>query len=141
MPKPTKRSFSFEFKLEVVRRYLGGETKVSLAQEFDLSSPKLVETWARLYRNGGDDALRPKAKGRPRSETDVPEREESELTRLRRENERLKARQSRGSTRPSAAAESSESSSSVAAGSFGITSRWPCESGFTSRNASTRGSS
>jgi transposase len=90
--KPTKRSFSFEFKMDVVRRFLAGETKVALAQELDLSSPKLVETWARLYRNEGEDALRPKPKGRRRKDPDeAPVGEASELERLRRENERLKA--------------------------------------------------
>ena len=90
--KPTKRSFSFEFKIDVVRRFLAGETKVALAQELDLSSPKLVETWARRYRNEGEDALRPKPKGRPRTGGgDVPVGEPSELERLRRENEQLKA--------------------------------------------------
>jgi len=89
--KPTNRSFPFEFKLDVVRRFLAGETKVNLAREFGLSSPKLIETWARKYRNEGEDGLRPKPKGRPRGTPAGAERRESELQRLRRENERLRA--------------------------------------------------
>jgi transposase len=89
--KPTKRSFSFEFKLDVVRRFLAGETTVALAREFDLSSPKLIETWARKYRNEGEAGLRPKPNGRPRKDSDSPARPETELERLRRENERLRA--------------------------------------------------
>lgn len=89
--KPTKRSFSFEFKCEVVRRFQAGETAVALAREFDLSSPKLVETWARKYRNEGEDGLRPKPKGRPRAEPGSTPRVGSELARLRAENERLRA--------------------------------------------------
>ena len=88
--KPTKRSFSFEVKLEIVSRFLGGETKADLAREYDLSSPKLIETWARKYRNEGEDALRPKTLGRPPGETAEPS-EASELARLRRENARLQA--------------------------------------------------
>ena len=65
--KPTKRAFSFEFKLSAVQRHLSGETKAALAKEFQLSSPTLIDTWTRQYRN------------------------ESELQRLRRENERLRA--------------------------------------------------
>ncbi|GAB2960086.1 transposase [Amycolatopsis acidiphila] len=57
MAKPAKRSFSFEFKLDVVRRFPAGETELDLACEFDLSSPKLIETWARKYRNEGDDGF------------------------------------------------------------------------------------
>ncbi|QRK90055.1 helix-turn-helix domain-containing protein [Saccharopolyspora erythraea] len=61
-----KQSFSFEFKLEVVRRFLDGEaTTAELAREYALSSPKLVETWVRKYRREGEDALRPKRRGRP----------------------------------------------------------------------------
>lgn len=40
--KPMKRSVSFE----VVRRFRAGKSKLALAQEFDLSSPKLVKTQA-----------------------------------------------------------------------------------------------
>ena len=89
--KPTKRSFSFELKFEVVRRFLDGETAVSLAREFDLSSPRLVESWARRYRSEGDDGLRPKPKGRPGANPDDQPTQETELARLRRENERLRA--------------------------------------------------
>ncbi|WGW12526.1 transposase [Saxibacter everestensis] len=88
--KPTKRSFSFEFKLDVVRRFLAGETKVALAREFDLSSPKLIETWARKYRNEGEEALRPSSPGKS-VETDSAPSESTEVVRMRRENERLRA--------------------------------------------------
>jgi transposase-like protein len=88
--KPTKRSFSFEFKLDVVRRFLAGETKLDLAREFDLSSPKLIEAWARKYRNEGEDGLRPKSAGR-RPKPDVVPGAASEVEQLRRENERLRA--------------------------------------------------
>lgn len=88
--KPTKRSFSFEVKLEVVQRFLAGETRVALAQAYDLSSPQLVGAWVRTYRNEGEDGLRPKPKGRPRKNPDAPAREETELEALRREDERLR---------------------------------------------------
>jgi transposase-like protein len=89
--KPTKRTFSFEFKHDIVRRALAGESKLALAQEFDLSSPRLIEKWLNIYRTEGEDGLRPKPKGRPRETPARPERQESELARLRRENERLRA--------------------------------------------------
>lgn len=88
--KPSKASYSFELKLEIVTRFLAGETKVELAREFDLSSPKLIETWARKYRNEGEDALRPKRSGRPPGPTVAPS-EANEVARLRRENARLQA--------------------------------------------------
>lgn len=89
--KATKRSFSFEFKREIVQRCLAGETKLALAQEFGLSSPKLIETWTRLYRREGEAGLRPKPKGRPRQAAPEPVQHLSELEQLRRENARLRA--------------------------------------------------
>jgi transposase len=90
--KPTRASYSFEFKLDVVRPFLNGEaTAAELAREHDLSSPNLVKTWARQYRTHGEDALRPKPRGRPPGDPKPPETELSEVQRLRRENEYLAA--------------------------------------------------
>jgi transposase len=89
--KPTKRTFSFELKREIVQRFLAGEAKQALAAEYALSSPKLIAVWARRYRTEGEDGLRPKPKGRPTRDPAAPVREASELERLRRENERLRA--------------------------------------------------
>lgn len=88
--KPSNRVVSFEVKIEIVRRFFAGETKTDLAREFDLSSPNMVATWARHYRREGEDALRPKRRGRPPGDPAKPS-EESELVRLRRENARLQA--------------------------------------------------
>ncbi|WP_236594267.1 transposase [Saccharothrix sp. 6-C] len=90
MMKPGRRSFTFEFKLGVVRRFVDGEaTAIELAREHDLSSPKLVENWVRAYRRDGGEALRPKPKGRPAA---PPAPEQDELERLRQENLRLSAK-------------------------------------------------
>lgn len=89
--KPTRRMFSFEAKLAVVQRFLAGESKIDIAREQDLSSVKLIEDWVRTYRREGESGLRPKPRGRPRKTvTDAP-KEPSELERLQRENERLRA--------------------------------------------------
>ena len=92
--QPGKRAFSFEFKVAVVERFLAGEPATDLAAEYELSSPKLVKTWARTYRREGADGLRPKPKGRPGKDPDGPDvvaEPEPELEQLRRENERLRA--------------------------------------------------
>lgn len=91
MTRRGKPSYSLEFKLALVERFLAGEPAAVLAEEAELSSPTLLKTWAREYRNEGEDALRPKPKGRPRGSTAPPVGEESELERLRRENEYLRA--------------------------------------------------
>ncbi|WP_433270745.1 helix-turn-helix domain-containing protein [Actinosynnema sp. CS-041913] len=90
MNNPGKRSFTFEFKLGVVRRFVAGEaTAAELAREHDLSSSKLVENWVRAYRREGEEALRPRRKGRPAA---PPASEPDELERLRAENLRLSAK-------------------------------------------------
>jgi transposase-like protein len=57
--KSTHRKFTFEFKLAAVRRFQAGESQVALAKELELSSPDLIKKWARIYRNEGEDGLRP----------------------------------------------------------------------------------
>lgn len=90
--KPTKQVYSFEFKLALVRQFLNGEgTKSELALMHQLSSPKLLRTWVQSYRVHGEDGLRPKVKGRPKSVPGTPPVEVSELEKLRRENQRLAA--------------------------------------------------
>ena len=85
----TKRSFSFEIKKEVVERFLAGETKLELAAEFQLSSVQLVTAWTRQWRAGGDEALMPKAKGRPVGSSPGPA--VSEEAQLRQQVKRLEA--------------------------------------------------
>ena len=83
--KPSKRVFSFEFKLAAVQRYLSGQTRVDLAKELQLSSPQLIDKWTRQYRTAGEDGLRPKPKGRPKNDSGAVRQPESELQRLRAE--------------------------------------------------------
>ena len=85
-----KQTYTFETKLEIVHRFLAGETKVELAQEYGMPSPALISVWARIYRREGADGLRPKPKGRPRKDPDAPPQELTELERLRQENEYLR---------------------------------------------------
>ncbi|GAB4100983.1 helix-turn-helix domain-containing protein [Sinomonas halotolerans] len=92
MAKTTKRSYSFELKLAVVKGYLAGAgSAAALAREHGLSSGKLVEAWARAFRDGGEDALRPRPRGRPARAGGAAAGELTELERLRAENERLQA--------------------------------------------------
>jgi transposase len=92
MGRKTHQGYSFELKLEVVQRFLDGEeAKTTLAEAYKLSSPTLLETWVRKYRSQGEDGLRPKAKGRPRKDPSAPPLQLSEVEKLRRENELLRA--------------------------------------------------
>ena len=87
--KPTKQQYSFETKKEVVQRHLAGETAMDLAREFGLSSEQLVRGWSWKWRKGGDEALRPKPKGRPKGS--VSPKPLSEEEKLRHQVARLEA--------------------------------------------------
>lgn len=87
--KPTKQQYSFEIKKEVAERYLAGETAMDLAREFGLSSPQLVRAWSWKWRKGGDEALKPKPKGRPKGS--VTPKPLSQEEKLRRQIARLEA--------------------------------------------------
>lgn len=89
MSKPTKQVYPFELKLEIVRRFLAGESAVELAKAHGVSSANLVKEWARQFRRDGEDALRPKRKGRPPGSSAA--KPLSELDKLRKENQRLAA--------------------------------------------------
>jgi transposase len=90
--KPTKTSYTFEFKLEAVCRVVdGGATAEQLAQEHGLSSGKLVQSWVRTYRRLGEDGLKPKLKGRQPKSIDAPPDDLTDLQRLEQENLRLRA--------------------------------------------------
>lgn len=86
---PSKRVYPFELKKEVVERFLAGASKMELAIEFRLGSEQLVRVWANQWHEGGDEALRPHTKGRPKGIANpTPVTEED---RLRRQVARLEA--------------------------------------------------
>lgn len=85
----SKRTYPFEVKKEVVERFLAGETVMKLAAAFQLSSGQVVARWVRQWRAGGDEALMPKPKGRPKSSAVAAPLSEEE--RLRRKVKRLEA--------------------------------------------------
>lgn len=87
--RPTKQQYSFEIKKEVVQCHLAGETAMDLAREFGLSSEQLVSGWSWKWPKGGDQALKPKLKGRPKGSV-IP-KPLSEEAKLRRQIARLEA--------------------------------------------------
>jgi transposase len=91
--KPTKSTYSFEFKLDLVRKVVDdGANADQLARKHELSSGQLLRTWVRSYRRHGEDGLKPKPKGRPGTGGSPPTPHEmSDLERLQQENLRLRA--------------------------------------------------
>lgn len=65
----------------------GGMARPEAMRRFGIASISPLESWCRLYREGGAEALRPRPKGRPRKEAAPRTREEE----LEREVRRLEA--------------------------------------------------
>lgn len=86
------QQFTFEFKVEAVERCLAGETKVEVARELGLSSPKLLESWVTKYRAEGVEGLRPKQRGSVAATTSESSEsaKDAEIERLRAEVAYLK---------------------------------------------------
>ena len=87
--KQTNQQYSFEIKKEIVDRLHAGETAMSLAKEFNVSAPTLIRAWARAWRKHGDEALKPKPKGRPKGSTKSAPL--TEMDKLQRKVEQLEA--------------------------------------------------
>lgn len=85
---PSKKTYSFETKLLIARRYLAGETANALAAEYQVSTPRLIQRWAQDYREHGQDGLRPKKPGRK----PAPAPGQDRVADLERENEFLRAK-------------------------------------------------
>ena len=63
LTKTSKRKFSADFKLEVVQRYLNGESLNSLAAEYDIVNAQIL-SWIKRYEKDGYNGLIDKKKGR-----------------------------------------------------------------------------
>lgn len=81
----THRKYDHETKVRAARAVIEGRmTKPEAMETFGLKSSTQINTWCRLYRGGGPDALLPKPKGRPKKpEPAFSSREEDLETRVR----------------------------------------------------------
>lgn len=89
------RKYDHETKVRAARAVVEGEmTKTDAMEAFGLKSKTQINTWCRLYREGGPAALLPKPKGRPKKTEPVFSSREEELEarvrELELENEILK---------------------------------------------------
>lgn len=75
-----KKFYSYDIKLAAVRDVIeNGMTKSCVMQKYGIKSKTPLESWCRLYREGGSDALLPKRKGRPKAQPPVYATREEEL--------------------------------------------------------------
>jgi transposase-like protein len=96
---PKNRKYSVELKLEIIRRVFDGESKTSLAAEYNLPGAGTIVSWMKKYEELGYNGLEGK-QGRPRGRPKIMTKEEKkntpltndereELIRLRKEKEYL----------------------------------------------------
>lgn len=84
------RTYSWETKCAAARAVVEGEmTKAEAMARYGVASVRALETWARAWREGGAEALRPKPRGRPRGSAGP--REMTREQELERRIERLEA--------------------------------------------------
>lgn len=63
----TRRRYDFETKVAAASAVVDrGMTKAAAMERFGVASLSPLESWCRLYRDGGAEALRPGRRGRPR---------------------------------------------------------------------------
>lgn len=96
---PNNRKYSAELKIEIIRRVFDGESKSSLAAEYNLPGAGTIFSWMKKYEELGYNGLEGK-QGRPRGRPKIMTKEEKkntpltndereELIRLRKEKEYL----------------------------------------------------
>ena len=62
----TRRRYDFETKVAAASAVVdGGMPKAAAMERFGVASLSPLESWCRLYRDGGAEALRPGRRGRP----------------------------------------------------------------------------
>ncbi|SDD85425.1 transposase [Paenibacillus sp. UNCCL117] len=78
MPKQQRRTFTPEFKQQMVRLYENGKSRAAIVEEYDLTASAL-DRWIKQAQTTGSF-----------SEKENRSPEEDELIALRKENQRLK---------------------------------------------------
>lgn len=78
MTKRPRRTFTDEFKQQMVQLYLNGKSRADIVREYDLSATAL-DRWIKQHQSSGSF-----------KEKDNRSEAESELIKLRKDNERLK---------------------------------------------------
>ena len=72
-----RRTFTPEFKLQLVKLYENGRPRAEIAQEYDIT-PSALDRWIKNHKETGSFAAK-----------DNRSEEENELAKLRKENQRL----------------------------------------------------
>lgn len=88
---PKHRHYDYETKLAAAHDFVDlGMTRQEVMSKHGIVSESQLKKWAKGYREGGPEALRPRPKGRPRK-GDGPPRPKTREQELEDENRRLRA--------------------------------------------------
>ena len=86
------RAYDYETKLAAVRDHLeDGMPLQAVMSKHGIASRSALQRWAKAYRDGGPEALRPRPKGRPRGARSRPGPEPTREQELEAENRKLRA--------------------------------------------------
>lgn len=86
------RRYDYETKLAAVRDYVDvGMTRQEVMSKHGIANATQLKKWAKDYREGGPEALRPKPKGRPRKADGDPPAPKTRGQELEAKNRRLRA--------------------------------------------------
>lgn len=86
------RSYDYDTKLSAARDYVDiGMTRQEVMSKHGIANATQLKKWARDYREGGPEALRPRPKGRPRKTGGDPAAPRTREQELEAENRRLRA--------------------------------------------------
>ncbi|WP_156501477.1 helix-turn-helix domain-containing protein [Denitrobacterium detoxificans] len=86
------RRYDYETKLAAARDFVDlGMTRQEVMSKHGIANLTQLKNWAKAYREGGPEALRPKPKGRPRKDGGDPPEPRSREQELEAENRRLRA--------------------------------------------------
>ena len=87
----TRRRYDYGTKLAAAQDYVdNGLTRREVLSKYGVANQTQLKRWARAYREGGPEALRPKPRGRPRA-GDGPPGAAAREQELEAENRRLRA--------------------------------------------------
>ena len=78
---PNNRKYSAELKIEIIRRVFDGESKSSLAAEYNLPGAGTIVSWMKKYEELGYNGLEGK-QGRPRGRPKIMTKKEKKDTPL-----------------------------------------------------------
>ena len=88
-PVSKRQTYSFETKLAAVKALLAGSTRPEAMAEHNIRNQTQLDNWLVAYNAGGEDALRPKPRGRPPASSEN-ETVDQKVSRLEMENAALK---------------------------------------------------